>query len=88
MNCPVCKKPTWEHDDNHIIHFEGGMCYATEMASYRAAQRAAAIAHLKGIGARLLKFKRYGVRTGQTRNEIFTAIAAYRAVGILPERKP
>ena len=70
-------------------------CKLSESESLRSAQRAAAIAHLRAIGKEALeerecqeffddKSEAYMWRVSR----VIDAIAAYRAVGILKERKP
>lgn len=53
------------------------------------AQRSAAIAHLRAIVKQRDSFNRPSVGWNRLDNELWAAIAAYRAIGVLPkERKP
>lgn len=108
MNCPKCQHDAKLHHDRLGCCWRDSedyctcQCELTEAQAISAAQRAAAIAHLREIGAewkcyhnafKSLLSERIIDRqildnSAAARMKIFVTLAAYRAVGILKGPKP
>lgn len=91
MKCFLCQHETNEHHEGGCFANSGDHicgCMVSEVEAIHAAQRAAAIAHLRSIGASILEAKKNNVSCGWPLMRLFAVIEGYRAVGILRERKP
>lgn len=94
MNCPKCGHPITNHSYDGCHNFIGDdvgcECLLTEGDALKAAQRAAAIAHLRELADALQDMIPGWSNWKERMREIWMVADAYRAVGILPtrERKP